>query len=362
MASAAESLYGINAVRSALMARRRALYVLHVADGGEGKGVGSRRTRLQALTQLAQAEGVPVRRAQRPQLAARIAPDARHQDVLLECGPLPAPRWSLREAQRWLAGAGWQVEDDTQEEEQEQPLDLHQAASGSGSSSDQSTRRTTSSVAPRRRGGGLVLALEDIQDPHNLGAVLRTAVGLGADAVLLTPRCARLSAAVAATSAGALDLAPLFRCDQLSSALQHLRRRGMTILGSGAGGDADELEGKEHEDRTSSGESKSATRARQKTAGILRRGRAPPVWTSLELGAQLAARGPGVTGAVLVMGNEGRGLSVATAAACDAMVAVPMQGNRAILDSLNVSVATSILLHELVRARAQRAAMEEEQD
>jgi hypothetical protein len=154
--------------------------------------------------------------------------------------------------------------------------------------------------------------------------------------------------------------------------LRHLRRRGFAIIGSGAGrgeevDDADETDhsaarsSSQDQERSQERDSMQradrrrarveATPGRLRGAGLMvRRGEPPPTWPSLTLGERL--RAGGWQGAVLVVGNEGRGVTGAATAVCDAMAAIPMTCDVELVDSLNVSVATSILLHEMVRFRS----------
>ena len=144
----------------------------------------------------------------------------------------------------------------------------------------------------------LVLVLDGITDPHNLGAILRSADQFAVDLVVIpTRRSAGESDTVARTSAGALQWVPLLQVNNLKRTLEELKSGGFWIYGADMGGKA--------------------------------------------------ARETDLTGpTVIVMGSEGSGLSRLVSEACDGIISIPMSGH---VDSLNVSVATGILLYEARR-------------
>ena len=147
----------------------------------------------------------------------------------------------------------------------------------------------------------LLLLLDGVEDPHNLGACLRSADAAGVDAVVV-PRhgAADLGTTVSKVAAGAAERLPFARVNHLSKVLDWLREYGVRVVGTG--GDAE--------------------------AAIY----------DADLTTALA----------LVMGGEGSGLSARVAARCDQIVHLPMAGS---VESLNVSVATGICLYEAVRQR-----------
>jgi 23S rRNA (guanosine2251-2'-O)-methyltransferase len=148
----------------------------------------------------------------------------------------------------------------------------------------------------------LILVLDGVQDPHNLGACLRSAAAAGVTAVLIPKdRAASLNATVRKTSSGAADRVPVVRVTNLARALRVLRDAGVWV--HGLAGDAD--------------------------ASLY----------ALDL------RGP----VALVLGGEGEGLRRLTRETCDSVVGIPMPGA---MESLNVSVATGVALFEAVRQRA----------
>ncbi|MET0559198.1 MAG: 23S rRNA (guanosine(2251)-2'-O)-methyltransferase RlmB [Solirubrobacterales bacterium] len=152
------------------------------------------------------------------------------------------------------------------------------------------------------RGDGLLLALDQVQDPRNLGAVCRSAEFAGAAGVVIPDRrAAEVTPVVCKTSAGAVEHLPIARVRNLADWLAEAKQAGFWIWGA----DAD---------------------AKQ-----------PPWNTDLT--------GP----TVLVMGGEGKGIRPRVAASCDALVSLPRKGH---IESLNVSAAATALLFEAARQRA----------
>lgn len=147
----------------------------------------------------------------------------------------------------------------------------------------------------------LVVVCDELSDPHNLGAVIRTAECAGAHGVIIPKRrSAGLTAIVAKTSAGAVSHIPVARVPNLTALLKELKDEGLWIYGADAGGETTLYE------------------------------------------ADL--KGP----AALVIGSEGSGMSRLVAETCDVLVRIPMRGK---LNSLNASAAAAILLYEAVRQR-----------
>jgi len=147
----------------------------------------------------------------------------------------------------------------------------------------------------------LVVCLDQVTDPHNLGAVIRSAEGAGASGVVITERnAARVTPAVCKASAGAVEHLPVAVVVNLSRYLDEIK--GPRLWAWAADGDAD-----------------------------------TPVWA-----ADLA------TGVALVFGAEGRGLRPGVRRACDDAFAVPLAGS---VESLNVSVAAGVALFEAARQR-----------
>jgi len=147
----------------------------------------------------------------------------------------------------------------------------------------------------------LIVALDEIQDPQNLGAIARSAETAGATGVVLPERrSAEVTAAVCKASAGAVEHLPIAQVRNLADFLDDAQRAGAWRYG--ADGDA------------------------------------RVAYTKPDY------RGP----VVLVLGSEGRGLRQRVAAACDELVALPLHGR---IESLNVSATAAVLLYEVVRQR-----------
>lgn len=145
-----------------------------------------------------------------------------------------------------------------------------------------------------------VFILDNIEDPHNLGAIIRTANLAGAHGVIIPKRRAvGLTATVARTSAGALNYTPVAKVTNISATIEKLKKQGMWFVCADMGGE---------------------------------------VMYKLNL-----------TGSIgLVIGNEGEGVSRLVKEKCDYIAAIPMKGN---IDSLNASVAAGVLAYEIVRQR-----------
>jgi len=149
----------------------------------------------------------------------------------------------------------------------------------------------------------LIVALDQISDPHNFGAIVRSCVAFGADAIItLKDRAAPVTAVVVRASAGATERARIARVTNLARTLDSLRARGMPVVGLDAEGSA-----------------------------------------------TLDALPFDPAGRVLVIGSEGDGLRRLTRSLCDELVRIEMPGG---FESLNASVAAGIALYESARARA----------
>jgi len=149
----------------------------------------------------------------------------------------------------------------------------------------------------------LIVALDGVTDPRNLGAILRTACGLGVDAVIAPKdNSCRLTDVVEKTASGAASVIPYVQVTNLARSLRELKDEGFWIVG--ADGNADQT------------------------------------ISDLDLRGKF----------ILVFGSEGSGLRRLTRETCDFLARVPMAG-KAIIDSLNVSVAVGICLYEANRQR-----------
>ena len=160
----------------------------------------------------------------------------------------------------------------------------------------------------------LVVALDQIQDPQNLGAICRTAECVGAAGVVIPERrAAEVTPAVCKASAGAVEHLPVARVRNLADFLADARGAGCWCYGASAEG----AEGAE--------------------------GRAAVDYGSVDYGG---------AGVVLVLGSEGRGLRPRVANACDELIALPLLGR---VESLSVSSAAAALLYEILQIRGRKA-------
>ena len=147
----------------------------------------------------------------------------------------------------------------------------------------------------------LIVVCDELSDPHNLGAVIRTAECAGAHGVIIPKRrSAGLTAVVAKTSAGAVSHVPVARVSNLPALLRQLKDEGVWVFGTDAAGD--------------------------------------------RLLYEADLKGP----AAIVIGSEGSGMGRLVGENCDFLVRIPMRGK---LNSLNASAAAAILLYEAVRQR-----------
>jgi len=157
-------------------------------------------------------------------------------------------------------------------------------------------------LAAQRGEKPLIVACDELSDPHNLGAIIRTAECAGAHGVIIPKRrSAGLTAIVSKTSAGAVSHLPVARVSNLVNCLKDLQKQGLWVFGTAADGDKGLYD------------------------------------------ADLA----GAT--VIVIGSEGDGMGRLVAQTCDFKVSIPMRGQ---VSSLNASAAAAILLYEAVRQRS----------
>ena len=148
-----------------------------------------------------------------------------------------------------------------------------------------------------------IFLLDNVEDPHNLGAIIRTANLAGAHGVIIPKRRAvGLTSTVAKTSAGAINYTPVAKVTNLVRTIEELKEKGIWFVCADMGGD--------------------------------------PMY-------QLNLTGP----IGLVIGNEGEGVSRLVREACDFTASIPMKGD---IDSLNASVAAGVLAYEIVRQRFQQ--------
>ena len=147
-----------------------------------------------------------------------------------------------------------------------------------------------------------IFILDGIEDPHNLGAIIRTANLAGAHGVIIPKRHAvGLTATVARTSAGALNYTPVAKVTNISATIEELKKEGLWFVCADMGGET---------------------------------------MYNLDLKGAIG----------LVIGNEGDGVSRLVKEKCDFIASIPMKGD---IDSLNASVAAGVLAYEIVRQRLQ---------
>ena len=242
-----EWLYGIHTVAAVLKKHPERVLEMKLLESRDDK-------RLQELGRLAQQAGVPCQKVGKPQLDHQL-PDANHQGVIARC--------KLAEALN-----------------ENQLFDLLE----------------------RKQGPLLLLVLDSVTDPHNLGACLRSADAAGVDAVVTTrDKSAGLTPVVRRVAVGAAELVPFAQVTNLARTLQQLQEQNVWLIGT-------ELDA---------------------TAKSL---------YETDLKGSVA----------IVMGAEGTGLRRLTRETCDQLAYIPMQGE---VQSLNVSVAAGICLFEAVRQR-----------
>ena len=158
-------------------------------------------------------------------------------------------------------------------------------------------------VDHKRREFSLIVVLDGVEDPHNLGAIIRTADGAGADGIVIPERrAAGVTSTVAKVSAGAIEHLPVARVTNTSRAIDDLKLRNLWVVGLD------------------------------------------------ERGTQSYDEVDYRMDCVIVLGGEGGGLHDLVASKCDFLVSIPMLGG---VSSLNVSVAAGVVLYEVVRQRKQ---------
>ena len=240
-------IYGINAVTESLKARGRSFAWVGVAKERHD-------LRLQRVVDECRRQGVAVRFVSRPELD-RMAGNNAHQGVV-----------AVTSAKQYN--------------------DLDDV------------------VAAKRGQFSLVVVLDGVEDPHNLGAILRTADAAGADGVVIPERrAAGVTPTVTKASAGASEHLPIAKVTNIGRTLEELKSKNLWIVG------LDE--------------------------------RAPQNYDSLDYKMDCA----------IVLGAEGKGVHELVRKKCDFMISIPMLGK---VPSLNVSVAAGIMLYEIVRQRRQK--------
>ncbi len=242
-------IYGTLPILEALRANSRRIEKILIADG-------AREHRIAEIIDLAKQNHVPFQKLSRESLAKFVEPDANHQGVVA-----------------FTASADYADADELLEE-----------------------------IAAKEN--SLVLVLDGIEDPRNLGAILRAAECAGVDGTFIPEhRAASLTETVVKTSAGATEYTPIAKVKNLNRLIEELKRNNIWVVG---------------------------------TSGEAEMNYADWDWSQ---------------SCALVLGSEGKGLHRLVAENCDALVKIPMQGK---IESLNVSVAAGVILFEAIRQRAER--------
>jgi 23S rRNA (guanosine2251-2'-O)-methyltransferase len=246
-------IYGLNAVSEAIKARGRAFQWVGLAKERHD-------LRLQRIIEECRKLGVPVRFLQRTELD-RLAGNAAHQGVV-----------AVTSAKQYSG-----VED----------------------------------VIEAKRGQySLIVVLDGVEDPHNLGAILRTSDAAGADGVVIPERRATaVTGVVAKTSAGASEHLPIAKVTNIARTVEELKEKNIWVVGLDERG--------------------------QKT------------YDELDYKMDCA----------IVLGSEGKGVHELVRRKCDFLVSIPMLGK---VSSLNVSVAAGVVLYEIVRQRRKQVAPDSE--
>lgn len=237
-------VFGVLPVLESLRANARRVEKIYVAEGAREK-------RLSEIFELARESGVLVNKIARENLARMVAPDANHQGVVAV------------------------------------------KASADYVSSDEILSSTTENA--------LLVVLDGVEDPRNLGAILRVVEGAGAGGVFIPERRAvGLTETVAKSSAGAVEYVKVAKVANINRLIEELKERNIWTIGTSAEAEKDYTD-----------------------------------WDWTQASA-------------LVLGGEGKGLHRLTAEKCDVLVKIPMHGQ---IESLNVSVACGVILFEAKRQR-----------
>ena len=176
----------------------------------------------------------------------------------------------------------------------------HQGVAVMFASQEYATVEDMFALAETRGEKPFLIICDEIEDPHNLGAIIRTAEATGVHGVIIPERrSASLNATVAKAACGALEYVPVARVTNIANTIDALKQHGVWVFGADMDGDD---------------------------------------YTRTDFDTPCA----------LVIGNEGKGIGALTAKKCDAVISLPMCGK---INSLNASVAAGILMYEVVRSR-----------
>ncbi|RFU77974.1 rna methyltransferase [Trichoderma arundinaceum] len=299
--AASQFLYGKSVVKAALEQGRRQLYKLFIYGGENRKDSKDNAV----ITRLAERRGVPITIIpnEDQRLMDKMSMGRPHNGFVLETSPLPQlPVKSLGNLEETPGKLGFHVELDYQSKEEE-------AINGQDTFVPRKSHN-----APKP----FVLLLNEILDPGNLGGILRTASYLGVDAVGITNRSSStLTPVVLKSAAGAVEEITIFSVDSPVSFIEESKKAGWKTYAAVA--PPDPKLAQRHGDKFIS--------------------------TAVVEMEQPLTRHP----CVLVLGNEGHGLSKPLKVAADYELSVPYFVHNSCVDSLNVSVAAGLLCHSFVR-------------
>ena len=176
----------------------------------------------------------------------------------------------------------------------------HQGVAVMFASQEYSTVEDILQIANERNEMPFIIICDEIEDPHNLGAIIRTAEACGVHGIIIPKRrSASLNATVAKTAAGALEYLKVARVTNISNTIDELKEKGVWVFGAN-------MDGQDY--------------------------------TLLDYDTPCA----------IVIGNEGKGIGTLVAKKCDGIISLPMHGK---INSLNASVAAGVLMYEVARKR-----------
>lgn len=179
----------------------------------------------------------------------------------------------------------------------------HQGVAVMYAAEEYSTPEEILETAKERGEKPFIIICDEIEDPHNLGAIIRTAEACGVHGIIIPKRrSASLNATVAKSASGALEYMKVARVTNIANTIDFLKENGVWVFGADMDGDD---------------------------------------FTKTDFDTPCA----------LVIGNEGKGIGALTAKKCDAIVSLPMLGK---INSLNASVAAGVLMYEVVRKRSKK--------
>ncbi len=246
--SAPALIFGIHAVEARLLQTPETISVLYVLESARID------SRLGALLKAAEAKNLSIQRLKRSQLDEMLQNDARHQGIIAQC-----------QSDQPLAAADFKA------------------------------------LLKNIPENCLLLVLDGVQDPHNLGACLRTADAAGVHGVIIPKdQAVGVTSTVRKVACGAVESVPLYTVTNIARAIEDLKKQGVWVYGL-------------------AGEAKESFHLMSGTGPI-----------------------------AVVLGSEGNGLRRLTRERCDGLYKIPMSGT---VGSLNVSVATGVCLFEVVRQR-----------